>query len=57
MADLDDTRRDIATRFSQALSRAIDPDMLARGRRVALNFADAVARRVRDAALRDEGRD
>jgi hypothetical protein len=57
LADLDDERRDIAIQFSQALRQAGDPDMLARGRRVALNFADAVARRVRDAALRDEGRD
>jgi len=57
LADLDDVRRDITIQFCQALSRATDPDMLARGRRVALNFADAVAQRVRDAALGDEGRD
>ena len=29
--------------------------MPARGHRVALNIADAIAQRVRDAALRDEG--
>jgi hypothetical protein len=57
LADLDDARRGIAVQFSQALSRAVDPDMLARARRVALNFADAVAQRVRDARLRDEGSD
>lgn len=54
-ADLDDARRDIAMQFSQALRRAVDPDMLARGRRVALNFADAVAQRIKDGALHDEG--
>ena len=57
LADPDDARRDIAIQFSQALRRATDPDMLARGRRVALNFADAVAQRARDAALREEGHD
>jgi hypothetical protein len=55
LADLDDARRDTAIQFSQALRRAADPDMLARGRRVALNFADAVAQRVKDGALQDEG--
>jgi hypothetical protein len=30
------------------------PDMLARGRRVALNFADAVAQRCRDEAIHDD---
>jgi hypothetical protein len=39
--------------FGQALTQTTDPDMLARGRRVALNFADAVAQRRRDVALRD----
>jgi len=55
LADLDDVRRAIAIQFSQALRRAADPDMLARGRRVVLNFADAVAQRIKDRALRDEG--
>jgi hypothetical protein len=55
LAGLDDTRREIAMQFSQALAGATDPDMLARGRRVALNFADAVAQRVRDTALQDDG--
>jgi hypothetical protein len=54
LADLEDARRDIAIQFSQALRRAVDPDMLARGRRVALNFADAVAQRIKDGTLRDE---
>jgi hypothetical protein len=55
LADLDDERRDIAIQFSQALGRAVDPDMLARARRVALNFADAVAQRARNTALQDDG--
>jgi hypothetical protein len=54
LAGLDDTRREIAMQFSQALTEAMDPDMMARGRRVALNFADAVAQRVRDRALRED---
>jgi hypothetical protein len=56
MADLDDTRREIAMQFSQALTEATDPEMVARGRRVALNFADAVAQRVRDTALKEDDR-
>lgn len=55
LADLDDARRDVAIQFSRALRRATDPDLLARGRRVALYFADAVAQRIKDGALRDEG--
>ena len=55
LAGLDDAQRDIAILFSQALRRAADPDMLARGRRVALNFADAVAQRIKDGALRHKG--
>jgi hypothetical protein len=42
--------------FSQALTEAMDPDMVARGRRVALNFADAVAQRVRYTALQEGDR-
>lgn len=56
LADLDDARREIAMQFSQAVIRATDPDMVARGRRVALNFADAVAQRVRDTALQEDHR-
>ena len=55
LAGLDDARRDIAIQFSQALRRAADRDMLARGRRIALNFADAVAQCIKDGALRDQG--
>jgi hypothetical protein len=49
-------RQAIALQFGQALAGATDPDMLARGRRVALNFADAVARRGREAALPGDDR-
>jgi hypothetical protein len=41
---------------SQALTEAKDLGMVARGRRVALNFADAVAQRVRGTALQDDDR-
>jgi hypothetical protein len=54
LAGLDDTRREIAMQFSQALTRAIDPDLVARARRVALNFAGAVGQRVCDTALQDD---
>lgn len=54
LAGLDAVRQAIALQFWQALSQTTDPDMLARGRRVALNFADAVAQRRRDGALRDD---
>jgi hypothetical protein len=52
LAALDSARRDVVMQFGQALAQATDPDMLARGRRVALNFADAVTQRRRDMALR-----
>jgi hypothetical protein len=56
LADMDAARHEIALLFGQALSQAADPHMLERGRRVALNFADAVARHCRDMALRgDDG--
>ena len=37
-------RREIILLFAQALTQTVTPDMLARGRRVALNFADVAAR-------------
>lgn len=52
LADMDAARQGIALMFGQALVQATEPDMLARGRRVALNFADAVAQRRRATALR-----
>jgi len=45
LAGLDAARQAIALQFVQALAQTTDPDMLVRGRRVALNFADAVAQR------------
>jgi hypothetical protein len=45
--DMGAARHEIASLFGQALAQATDPDILARGRRVALNFADAVAQRFR----------
>jgi hypothetical protein len=54
LAGMDTARQAIALQFGQALARATDPDMLARGRRVALNYADAVAQRQRDTVLRDD---
>ncbi len=53
LTGLDATRLAVALLFGQALAQATEPDMLARGRRVALNFADAVALRRRGMALRD----
>lgn len=53
LANVDAARQAVASLFGQALGQITDPDMLARGRRVALNFADAVERRRRDMALRD----
>jgi hypothetical protein len=50
---MDAARQEIALLFGRALAQAADPDMLVRGRRVALNFADAVAQRHRDMAVRD----
>jgi hypothetical protein len=54
LAGMDAARQAIALQFAQALTQTTEPDMLARGRRVALNFADAVAQRRRDEAIRDE---
>ena len=54
LAGMDAVRQAIALQFGQALTQTTDPDMLARGRRVALNFADAVAQRRRGLALRDD---
>ena len=46
---LDAERRAILAPFAMALGEARDGDMLDRGRRVALNFAEAVAQRARAA--------
>ena len=54
LAGMDAARRAIALQFAQALTQTTEPDMLARGRRVALNFADAVAQRRRDEAICDD---
>ena len=54
LADMDATRQATALVFGQALAQTTDPDMLERGRRVALNFADAVTQRCRDMMLRDD---
>ena len=51
---LDAAGREIALLFGQALALAADPDMLVRARRVALDFADAVAQRHRDMVLRND---
>jgi hypothetical protein len=56
LAGMEPMRQAIALQFGQALAGATDPDMLARGRRVALNFVDAVARRGREVALRGDDR-
>jgi hypothetical protein len=53
LAEMDATQQAIALQFGHALAQTTDSDMLARGRRVALNFADAVARLRRDGALPD----
>ena len=50
---MDAARQAVALLFRQALAQTTDPDMLARGRRVALNFSDAVGKHRRDMALRD----
>jgi hypothetical protein len=55
LADMDTVRQAIALLFSHALAQTTDPDTMERGRRVALNFADAVARHRRDMALGDDG--
>ena len=54
LANLDATRQATALLFGQALAQTTDPDMLERGRRVALDFADAVTLRRRDMVLRDD---
>jgi hypothetical protein len=54
LASLDEVRRDVVMQFGRALAQVTDPDMLARGHRVARNFADAVAQSTRDVALRDD---
>jgi hypothetical protein len=51
---MDAGRQEIVLLFAQALAQTAEPDMLTRGRRVALNFADAAAQRRRDMALRDD---
>ena len=55
LAAMDAERREIVLLFTQALAQTATPDLLARGRRVALNFAEAVAQRRRDMALCDHG--
>jgi hypothetical protein len=55
LAAMDTARQAIALLFGQAIAQTTDPDTMERGRRVALNFADAVARHGRDMALRDDG--
>lgn len=55
LAAMDADRRGSVLVFAQALAQTTAPDLLARGRRVALNFAEAVAQRRRDLALRDRG--
>jgi hypothetical protein len=54
LAGMDAAKQAIALQFGQALAQTTDPDMLVRGRRVALNFANAVAQRRQDGALRDD---
>jgi len=56
LAAMGEERREISLLFAQALMQTIAPDMLARGRRVALNFADAVSQRRSDMAFGDHGR-
>jgi len=53
LAAMDVDRQEIVLLFAQALAQTVAPDLLARGRRVARNFADAVAQRRRDMALHD----
>lgn len=43
LAAMDTDRRQIVLLFAQALAQTTAPDLLARGRRVALNFAEAAA--------------
>jgi hypothetical protein len=51
LAGMDAERWAIVAQFARALGQTTDRDVLARGRRVALNFAAAVAQRCRDKAL------
>ena len=44
--------RQSGLKFGEALTDATEPDMLTRGQRLAFNFADFVAQRHRDMALR-----
>jgi hypothetical protein len=53
LATMDGEQREITMLFAQALMQTAAPGMLTRGRRVALNFADAVAQCQRDTAFRD----
>lgn len=53
LADMDAARQATVLLFGEGVAQATEPDMLARGRRVALNFADAVALRRRGMAQRD----
>jgi len=53
LAAMDTDRQGIALLFAQALAQTTAPDLLARGRRVALNFAEVVGQRRRDMTLRD----
>jgi len=52
LATMDAMRQAIMLKFGEALADATKPDMLTRGQRVALNFAEFVARRHRDMSLR-----
>ena len=54
LAGMDAARQAIALQFAQTLTQTTDPNMLARGRRVAFNFADAVGQRRRDLSFRDD---
>ena len=54
LASMDAARWAIVAQFGRALGQTTDRDMVARGRRVALNFSDAVAQRCRDKALRPD---
>jgi len=56
LAAMDAERREISLLFARALMQTGAPDMLARGRRVALNFADAVSQRRSDLVFGDPGR-
>lgn len=44
---MDADRREIVLLFAQALAQTTAPDLMVRSRRVALNFAEAVAQRRR----------